>query len=75
MKVRAKTPMYYAGAMKAVGEVYEMDDREESEATILVHLGKIELVKDEPKPAQRANVYDTRAMKADSEAPKPGNSG
>lgn len=44
MRVKARQSMYYGRRMRAIDEVYEMDDREESEAKILAALGKIEIL-------------------------------
>jgi hypothetical protein len=63
MRVRAKAPMYYSRRMYAVGDEYEMDDREHGEAKILSVLGKIDVI-------QAAPAYQATAMKAEPE-PEP----
>jgi hypothetical protein len=47
MRVKALQEMYYDKRMRAVGEEYEMDDREEATAKLLEILGKIEIAKKE----------------------------
>ena len=72
MRVKALQKMYYNRRDMMPGEEYEMDDRESGEVNILVALGKIELVKEEPKeqPKPAAPAYRTKQMTAaDSENP------
>jgi hypothetical protein len=69
MRVRAIQRMYYGRRMREPDETYEMDDREESEAKILVALGKIEILKEQIAKAAPAKI-ETRALKAE-EPPAP----
>jgi hypothetical protein len=54
MRVRAKQKIYYDKKDRHPGDTYDMDDREESEAKVLVALGKIEIVAKEAKKPEAA---------------------
>jgi hypothetical protein len=69
MRVKALQHMYYDKKDRAVGEEYDMDDREYSEANILSALGKIEILKSTAIPKETVAVtprtYQTAAMKSE----------
>lgn len=74
MRVKALQPMYYGRQMRAVGEEYDMDEREAQEVKILSLLGKIEVVKkaEEPvAPVFDAFEYKTTAFEGDKPEPAP----
>jgi hypothetical protein len=61
---------YYDKQMRAVGDEYEMDDREEGNARILQTLGKLEIL-EYPKPnVGKARTYQTADIQPESE-PEP----
>jgi predicted alternative tryptophan synthase beta-subunit len=69
MYVKALQKMYYVRRNYDIGDVYEMDDREEGEAKILALLGKVEIVK---KPAVvEAPKYQAADLKPEGWPPKP----
>lgn len=71
---------YYDRKMRPVGEVYEMDDREEANAIILEKLGKLEIMREKaapppkpaPEPRPAAQVVETKsdAPEEPAEAPE-----
>lgn len=58
MRVKALVPMYYDRRMLAVGEIYDMDPREEAAAILLEKLGKIVRLSEEaPPPRQPESIH------------------
>lgn len=67
MRVKPLQKMYYNRREYAVGEEYEMDDREEAQVKLLVALGKLVIV---PAPKQSSS-YHTESMTVEPAASEP----
>lgn len=74
MRVKALQKIYYNKQERAVGDEYEMDDREEGEAKILATIGKLQILEDEPAKPVATPVPEgvtSRALGPQEEQPQP----
>ena len=62
---------HYDKQMRAPGDEYEMDDREEGSAKILQTLGRLEIIEHAKPDVGKAATYETAEMKAEEKTDDP----
>jgi len=65
MRVKALKDYYYDRRQYITGDIIEVDDRQEVEVNILVTLGTLEKLPEEPKRVKPAQIFETRDLKAE----------